>query len=585
MSVRRPVMVSLVLIASLVLGLTSTAMATPQVTQPTLTTFGDAVTDSKGGVVLTGNQMSQRGSAWTDQATGITDFTAAFTYEVSGGETDLGDGFAFVIQSESGSLLGGAGGDFGFYDGGDAPSGNSLAVIFNSYNCGPCAPDTYIGVADNADRGDQEELLSGTAAMAKIQGKHRAEISRIGSVLTVKVDRQVVGSVTLTKTYANAWVGFTGATGGATQRTRIHSFKFERPGIVDVTAGARHTCALLESGSVYCWGGNGNGQLGDGSNTVRLTPVPVSGLSGVTQISAGGFHTCARTRLGLAYCWGANGYGQLGTGDNSNRSTPVQVEGDLDEVISVATGSVHSCAITQGGGVQCWGENTSGQLGDGTTDSSNLPVAVVNLPAVAKLVGDFYQTCAQTSRRGSVLCWGDNRYGQLGDGTLENSSVPIQVPGVTARDLAVAAYHVCVLQRGAVQCWGGSPYGQLGNGATETSLTPVFVSGMSRSLRVSALTAMGGHTCAIRTDGTVACWGLNVAGGLGDGTLDNRSVPTTAIGVTGASDIDAGYYHTCAITDGGGALRCWGYNGYGQLGDGTYTDRTQAITVPALNRG
>jgi len=356
------------------------------------------------------------------------------------------------------------------------------------------------------------------------------------------------------------------------------------PPLLNITAiatGVWHTCALTAGGGVKCWGFNGDGELGDGTTTDRHTPVDVSGLtSGVSAIAAGYYHTCALTAGGGVKCWGLNNYGQLGDGTTTNRYTPVNVSGLASGVSAIAAGLYHTCALTSGGGVKCWGYNGNGQLGDGTTNTRLTPVNVNGLASgVSAIAAGYYHTCARTAG-GGVKCWGFNRFGQLGDSTTTTRLTPVDVSGLASGVSAIAAggYHTCALTAGGRgKCWGWNEDGQLGDGTTTERHTPVNVSGLASE--VSAITAGRGHTCARTAAGGVKCWGWNESGQLGDGTTTERHTPVSVSGLaSGVSAISAGCEHTCALTAGGG-VKCWGNNEYGQLGDGTTTDRHTPVDV------
>jgi len=366
--------------------------------------------------------------------------------------------------------------------------------------------------------------------------------------------------------------------------------------IAAIAAGSAHSCALTTGGGVKCWGGNGNGQLGDGTTIDRSTPVNVVGLAGgVAAIAAGGSDTCALTAGGGVKCWGYNQFGQLGDGTTINSSTPVDVVGLASGVAAIAAGGYHTCALTAGGGVKCWGENKSGELGDGTTINSSTPVDVVGLASgVAAIAAGGSHTCALTagggvgtpSRQqfGGVKCWGYDLYGQLGDGTIAWSCpTPVDVVGLASGVATIAAGgdHTCALTTGGrLKCWGSNRNGGLGDGTAIDSGTPVDVVGFSTGVAIIA--AGYWHTCALTAGRGVKCWGLNEYGQLGDGTTTQRCTPVDGVGLAnGVAAIAAGRDHTCALTAGGG-VKCWGSDLYGQLGLGTIYYRTTPVDVIAL---
>ena len=275
-----------------------------------------------------------------------------------------------------------------------------------------------------------------------------------------------------------------------------------------VSSGGIHTCAVTSGGGATCWGSNSNGRLGDGTTTNRTTPTDVTGLtSGVLAVAAGGAHSCALGSGHGVKCWGANGAGQLGDGTTTERLTPADVVGLTGGVLAIATGGSHTCALDSGGGVECWGFNFDGQLGDGTTANRNAPTEVGGLSSgVLAIASGESHTCALTDSHG-VKCWGANDNGQLGDGTTTSRSSPVDVSGLTSGVVAVTAapggFHTCALTSGGgVKCWG---QGILGHGTAEQRSTPTDVVGLSSG--VVAVGAGGTHTCALTSSGAVKCSG------------------------------------------------------------------------------
>jgi alpha-tubulin suppressor-like RCC1 family protein len=354
--------------------------------------------------------------------------------------------------------------------------------------------------------------------------------------------------------------------------------------IASVSSGYSHTCAVTSSGGVKCWGRNFEGQLGDGTYTYRNTPVDVVGLSSsVYSISSGSDYTCAVTTSGGVKCWGSNYSGQLGDGTIINIYTPIGVVGLTSGIASVSSGGGHTCAVTTSGGVKCWGWNIEGQLGDGSDISRHTPDTVFGLGSgIASVSSGYDHTCALTSS-GGVKCWGDNNFGQLGDGTNTDINTPVDVVDLTSGVASVSSGydHTCALtSSGGVKCWGWNYSGQLGDGTFAYRNTPVDVVGLTSG--VASISSGSGHTCAVTTSGGVKCWGWNGYGQLGDGTTTNRNTPVDVVGLTsvGAS-VSSGSSHTCATTTSGG-VKCWGKNDDGQLGDGVTTDRHTPVDVVGL---
>ncbi len=348
----------------------------------------------------------------------------------------------------------------------------------------------------------------------------------------------------------------------------------ERSAVLPLTLGGNHTCAMTIGDGVVCWGNNRYGQLGNGTFLNSSVPTEVSRMtSGVIAIAAGWAHTCALRSSGGLECWGTNTKGQLGDSTTTDSRSPVAIFGLSGGVKSVTAGHRHTCALMEGGGVKCWGENASGGVGDGTSINRSAPVDVPGMTGGATaLEAGAGHTCA-LMEGGAVKCWGWNAGGQLGNGTVTDSRLPVDVGGLPgpAQSIAAGDQHTCaLLADGSVVCWGANASGQLGNGTRNRSSTPVPVGGLSAALEIAA---GGAHTCALLTDGEVKCWGDDQSGQLGDGGYDNRSTPVAVSGLTGEVDhIAAGFSHTCAsMMD--RRIQCWGWNTEGQLGDGTVKGR------------
>ena len=345
-------------------------------------------------------------------------------------------------------------------------------------------------------------------------------------------------------------------------------------GVLSVASGGEHACAIVSGGGVQCWGSNRDGQLGIGSKDkdFHSAPEDVAGLqSGMVAVTAGTFHSCALSAQGGIKCWGWNFEGELGDGTFWNsRTTPVDVVGLANGVAAVDAGQFHTCALTTSGGVKCWGNNSYGQLGDGSTPSQvpqPTPVDVVGLgnDALAVTTGGRH-SCALTGD-GGVVCWGLNALGQLGNGTTADSNTPVDVldeqgdPLSNVVAMSAGWGHTCALNdMGGLVCWGLNNEGQLGDGTSGgISTAPVQVVGLESG--VAAITGGGMHTCAVTEAGGAKCWGQMEQLGYGFPIPIIFPIPdgTTPINVTGltagVASISAGDYQTCAVVWGG--VQCW----------------------------
>ncbi|MSQ23289.1 MAG: hypothetical protein EXR58_01870 [Chloroflexi bacterium] len=342
--------------------------------------------------------------------------------------------------------------------------------------------------------------------------------------------------------------------------------------------------ALCEGFAACGWGAGTNGQLGDGTQTDQLVPIGIPGLDGVLRMEAGGIgprsFSLAVKRDGSVWGWGNNSLGQLGNGSTVDQPSPVQVP-DLAGVVTISAGGHHSLALKSDGTVWAWGYNDSGQLGDGTTINRQSPVQVLDLTDVTALAAGDQHSLALKSD-GTIWGWGANTYGALGDGTGDGRSTPAPISGfsgVTA--VAAGAYHsLALLSDGTVWGTGYNQNGELGDGTTDPRLTPVPVSGLSNASAIGAGTF---HSLALMPDGTVWTWGSNTNRQIGDGTRNHPVLsPVQVVGLSGVVGIGSGYSHTLAIRD-DGTLWTWGWNEFGQLGDGTVLDSLVPVQVPGIS--
>jgi alpha-tubulin suppressor-like RCC1 family protein len=361
-----------------------------------------------------------------------------------------------------------------------------------------------------------------------------------------------------------------------------------------IAAGLDHTCALMNNQSVMCWGSNRYGQLGNNALSLHPFPILVQGLSGVVTLSAGSYHTCGLLSDGSVDCWGLNTSGQLGNDTTTNSSTPVAVNG-LSHITQIAAGYAYTCAVINGGSsgtVACWGDNTFGQLGNGTANTTPVktPETISGLTGVVQVSGGLDHTCALKSDYATIECWGKNNYGQLGTESTTSSYDPVMVhlsvPSGSVQSVAAGAQHTCALMtNGTVECWGDGSLGQMGNNGPNLSQnpTPGLVYQLTGAIALSAGgNADTGHTCALTNAGGIECWGSNVYGQLGDGSNTDRNAPVEVSGLSsGVLAIAVGVDHSCALLA-NNTMDCWGDDGVGQLGDGVVSINPNEYILPSF---
>ncbi len=326
-----------------------------------------------------------------------------------------------------------------------------------------------------------------------------------------------------------------------------------------ISVGVYLICAVKGDKSIICAGGNNFGQVGNGLPGQKRVPT-LAYSAAFTNIHAGSHTTCATVST-YAYCSGYN-EGALGNGDMDNRRSFVLTD-DSQNWSQVASGFGFSCFANDSSKLYCSGEGSYGQCGNGVAGSYNAPVAVSGDTAYMQYDLGDYHACAIRSSDFSLWCWGQNEYGQLGDGSTANRNVPTQVGILTGySQVAAGGSHSCAIKGGAIYCWGRNFVGQLGNGNTADQKSPVLVG--TAGLWVSVAAGYN-HTCARKTDGTIWCWGSNYFGELGDGTLTASNTFVQAGTDTNWSpSIALGAYFSCAKKS-TGAIYCWGDNRYGQL--------------------
>lgn len=345
------------------------------------------------------------------------------------------------------------------------------------------------------------------------------------------------------------------------------------PTVRSIAASSNAGFALKTDGTVWAWGSNGYGELGNQFTTASLPAGQVPGLVGVQAIAAGYFTGYALKPNGTVWAWGSNSAGELGNGTITYvPSAPAQVPG-LTNIRAIAAGGWTGYALKSDGTVWAWGDGASGDLGNGTTTSTSAPVQVKGLSGV-QAIGGVGVTGYALKSDGTVWAWGDGYYGELGNGTTNSSSTPVQVQGLTGVQAIEGQY--ALKSDGTVWAWGGNDFGELGNGTTTDSSTPVQVQGLSS---IRAIGGDGYTGYALTSGGSVWAWGRGDFGELGNGTTTvSSSTPVQVQGLTGVDTIAGGSYDGYALTS-DGTVWAWGDGGNGELGSGPFSNSSTPVKV------
>jgi alpha-tubulin suppressor-like RCC1 family protein len=451
----------------------------------------------------------------------------------------------------------------------------------------------------------ERSVVAGGAARLRAVMIDASGSRRVGPTVTWHSDAAAVATVDASGVVTGLAPGSATISATAETKSGTAAVSVEVVTFAAVQPGAYHSCGLTTSGAAYCWGHGAYGQIGEGAKASHLAPAAVAGGLNFAAVSVGAIHACGLTAVGAAYCWGLDSYGELGAGTPGAQicgsegvpcsTTPLVVVGGRS-FSALSAGWTQTCALDGAGAAYCWGDNTYGGLGNASVTGTRTPSAVTGGHAFVSIgVGDIF-ACGLTADS-AAYCWGDNSFGQLGIGPGGGpevcngescSTVPVLVTGgLTFVALSVGYWHACGLTADSTAyCWGNNGDGQLGVTTSEScsgfgamlscSTVPLPVAGVPQLVKLSAGSF---HSCGVAVTGDGYCWGYNGNGELGNGTWDVSPTPTLIAGGLSFAAVNAyGAYHSCGLTVASVAY-CWGYNGWGQVGDGTGLDTPQPVQV------